>query len=55
MYPNLCFFNSVYEVVDEEAEESLQRALTTEEYESLMEGKNYKVKFALWKKLQELL
>ena len=55
MYPNLCFFNSVYEVVDEEAEESLQRALTPEEYESLMEGKNYKVKFALWEKLQELL
>lgn len=55
MYPNLCFFNSVYEVVDEEAEESLQRVLTPEEYESLMEGKNYKVKFALWEKLQELL
>lgn len=54
MYPNLCFYNSVYEVVDEEAEKSLRRALTAEEYESLMEGKNYKVKFALWERVQEI-
>ena len=47
MYPNLCFFNSVYEVVDEEAEKSLERALTQEEYKSLMEHKNYEVRFAL--------
>lgn len=47
MYPNLCFFNSVYEVVDEEAEKSLERALTQEEYKSLVENKNYEVKFAL--------
>lgn len=52
MYPNLCFFNSTYEIVDEEAEKSLERALTPEEYKSLMENKNYEVKFALadlWK------
>jgi stage II sporulation protein R len=55
MYPNLCFFNSVYEVVDDEAKESLQRALTPEEYKSLMENKNYEVKFALVEKVKELL
>lgn len=47
MYPNLCFFNSTYEVVDKEAEKSLKRVLTREEYQSLMEHKNYQVKFAL--------
>lgn len=46
MYPNLCFFNSTYEVVDEEAEKSLERVLTQEEYQSLMEHKNYEVRFA---------
>ncbi len=55
MYPNLCFYNSVYEVVDEEAEKSLQRTLTPEEYKSLMEGKDYKVRFALLERIQELL
>ncbi len=55
MYPNLCFYNSVYEVVDEEAEKSLQRALTPEEYQSLMEEKNYQVRFALLERVQELI
>ncbi len=56
MYPNLCFFNSTYEVVDGEAEKSLERILTPEEYESLMEDKNYEVKFAFidfWKDIKE--
>lgn len=54
MYPNLCFFNSTYEVVDEEAEKSLEAVLTPEEYQSLMEDKNYEVKFAfadLWNEI----
>ena len=45
MYPNMCFFNSVYEVVEEEAEESLQQVLTTEEYEAIMEDGAYRVEF----------
>ena len=45
MYPNMCFSGSAYEIVDEEAEESLKRALTPEEYESLMEEKNYEIRF----------
>ena len=55
MYPNLCFFNSAYQVVDREAEKSLKRTLTQEEYESLMEQKNYKVKSALLEWLQAYL
>lgn len=56
MYPNLCFFNSTYEVVDGEAEKSLEQALTPEEYKSLMEDKDYEVKFALadfWEDVKE--
>ena len=54
MYPNLCFFNSVYEVVDEEAERSLQQVLTKEEYQSLMEKKNYKVTSLLAERIREI-
>lgn len=49
MYPNMCFSGSVYEVVDEEAEEALKQVLTTEEYEAVMENGNYEVK---WKWLR---
>ncbi|MCI9150917.1 MAG: stage II sporulation protein R [Lachnospiraceae bacterium] len=45
MYPNMCFFNSIYKVVDEEAERSLEQVLTKEEYQAVMEEGNYKVKF----------
>lgn len=45
MYPNMCFTGSVYEVIDEKSEEALQATLTEEEYESLLEEKNYKVSF----------
>lgn len=55
MYPNLCFFNSTYEIVDQEAEKSLHQVLTQEEYQSLMEQKNYQVKFALVERIQKLL
>lgn len=48
MYPNLCFYGSTYEVVDEEAEKSLERVLSPKEYKSLMENKNYEVKFGFW-------
>lgn len=48
MYPNLCFSGSVYEVVDEEAEERLQEVLSTEEYEAVFSSGNVKVE---WKSL----
>ena len=44
MYPNMCFAGSTYEVVEEQAKEKLQRTLTNEEYQSLMEKKNYTIK-----------
>lgn len=44
MYPNMCFAGSGYEVVEKDAKESLEQTLTQEEYESLMENKNYTVK-----------
>ncbi|MFP3153861.1 stage II sporulation protein R [Lachnospiraceae bacterium ZAX-1] len=45
MYPNLCFFNSTYEVVEEEAKKNLEQLLTAEEYASIMENKEYEVRF----------
>lgn len=45
MYPNMCFFNSTYEVVEEEAGESLRQVLTAEEYAAVMESGDYEVKF----------
>lgn len=45
MYPNLCFYNSVYEVVDEGAEESLKKVLTAEEYAAIMESGDYEARF----------
>ncbi len=44
MYPNMCFAGSGYEVVKKDAKESLEQTLTQEEYESLMEEKNYTIK-----------
>jgi stage II sporulation protein R len=45
MYPNLCFFNSMYEVVSKEGAQSLEQVLTKEEYKAIMEGGQYKVRF----------
>lgn len=43
MYPNMCFENSMYEVVDDEAEMHLREVLTKEEYEKVLTGGNYKI------------
>lgn len=45
MYPNMCFANSVYEEVDENAEEALREVLTAAEYEAIMESGSYEVEF----------
>lgn len=47
LYPNMCFRGSVYEVVEEEAEEELQEVLTAEEYEAVFSEGNYEVRFFL--------
>lgn len=45
MYPNMCFAGSTYAVVEEKAKVELEHTLTQEEYESLIEEKDYTVKF----------
>lgn len=45
MYPNMCFSGSVYEVVDEEAEEALQEVLTEEEYKEVFSSGDYAIRF----------
>ena len=45
MYPNLCFANSVYEVIDENSKEELRAVLTEEEYAEIMAEGEIQVKF----------
>lgn len=51
MYPNMCFFNSVYEVVDEEADQALKETLSGEEYQALLQNNKIRIK---WKWLDFL-
>lgn len=43
MYPNMCFADGTYDVVEEQSRRELQRTLTTQEYAELMEEKDYHV------------
>jgi stage II sporulation protein R len=45
MFPNMCFRGSVYEVVSDEAGESLRAVLSKEEYEKVLFSGNYDIKF----------
>ncbi|MBO5371239.1 MAG: stage II sporulation protein R [Lachnospiraceae bacterium] len=45
MYPNMCFANSVYEVIDEHSKEELRAVLTKEEYQELMQSGNIQISF----------
>lgn len=45
MYPNMCFSGSVYEVVEEDAENSLKEVLSEEEYKEILESGDYQVQF----------
>jgi stage II sporulation protein R len=55
MFPQLCFIDSTYSIVDKESEKKLQRLLTDEEYESLVDKKTpVKVKFKLLEKIKDL-
>lgn len=47
LYPNMCFRDSVYEIVDDEAGEALKKVLDTEEYEDIFESGNYEVRWKL--------
>ena len=44
MYPNMCFSDSMYEVVDKEAGGKLREVLTTEEYEKVLAEGDYQVR-----------
>lgn len=55
MYPNMCFSGSVYEVVDEEAEEALREVLTAEEYREVFSDGNYEVRFRYLSFLNEFM
>ena len=43
LYPNMCFRGSVYEVVDEEAEQALREVLTPEEYADVFDSGEFEV------------
>lgn len=50
MYPNMCFSDSVYEVVEEDAKVHLQEILTVTQYRELIESKDKKVMFRFLQK-----
>lgn len=45
MYPNMCFENSMYEVVDEKSKEALRAVLDEEEYNAVLNTGNYEIRF----------
>ena len=45
LYPNMCFENSVYEVVDENAKKALREVLDKEEYEAVLASGKYEIRF----------
>lgn len=47
MYPNMCFENSMYEVVDEKAGAALRAVLDEKEYQAVLNAGNYEVRFRL--------
>ena len=49
MYPNLCFTGSMYAIDETENEKKLRQVLTPEEYQTVMENKEYKVQFRILK------
>lgn len=54
MYPNMCFVDGMYEVVEDEAEGNLRRVLSEEEYEAVLESGNYEIEFKYLTFLNEL-
>lgn len=45
MYPNMCFENSMYEVVDEKSENALRAVLDEAEYQAVLNSGDYEVRF----------
>lgn len=55
MYPNMCFAGSMYEVVEEEAGESLKEVLSEEEYEAVAASGDYRIRFKYLSFLNQLI
>ena len=47
LYPNMCFENSMYEVVDERGEKALREVLDEKEYEAVLKEGNYQIRLRL--------
>ena len=45
MYPNMCFANSMYEVIDENSKVELQKILDEETYRSILKSGDYEFRF----------
>lgn len=54
MYPNMCFSNTMYEVLDEDARSSLKRVLSEDEYQQVLASRDYQVKFKSFEILKGL-
>lgn len=54
MYPNMCFHGAVYEVPDENANQSLQHALSEDEYAAVLKSRKYRVRFKFIEKLNRI-
>ena len=47
MYPNMCFANSMYEVVDENSKEALRAVLDEAEYEAVLGSGEYEIRWRI--------
>lgn len=54
MYPNMCFSDTRYEVIDEDARSSLKRVLSEDEYQQVLASGDYQVKFKSFEILKGL-
>lgn len=54
MYPNMCFSDTMYEVIDEDAKSSLKRVLTEDEYQQVLASGNYQIRLKSFEILKEL-
>lgn len=48
LYPNMCFRGTVYEIVEDEADEALREVLSPEEYADVFNSGNYEIRFRFW-------
>lgn len=55
MYPNLCFVEGTYAIIDEETQKEIKNILTEEEYELLLRGSKVKVKYKSLEMLKGVL